>query len=63
VLSFLALVYGFLAFFTLSSLERNRREAVVDGPALSFASHGLLAASFTGAALVAGFGLWSNLVH
>jgi hypothetical protein len=63
VLAFLALMYGFVAFFILNSLERNRREALVDGPVLSFAGHGLMAASATGAALVIGFAIWSNFVH
>jgi len=63
VLSFLAVAYGFLAIFVLSSLERNRREAVVDGPMLVAAGHGLMAASASGAALALGFALWSNFVH
>ena len=63
MLSFLALAYGFVAIFTLTSLERNRREEVVDGPILTLAGHGLMAASATGAALVMGFAIWSNFVH
>lgn len=63
MLSFLALIYGFVAFFVLSSLERNRRQAIIDGPVLSFAGHGLMAASAAGAALVVGFAVWSNFVH
>ena len=62
-MSFLALMYGFVAFFVLSSLERNRREEVVDGPLLHLAGHGLMAASATGAALVVGMAMWSNFVH
>ena len=63
MLSFLALAYGFLTIFTMTSLERNRREEVVDGPILMLAGHGLMAASATGAALVVGFAIWSNFVH
>ncbi len=61
--SFLALAYGFLTIFTMTSLERNRREEVVDGPILVLAGHSLMAASATGAALVIGFAVWTNFVH
>lgn len=62
MLSVFALAYGFLTIFTMTSLERNRREEVVDGPMLILAGHGLMAASATGAALVVGFAIWSNFV-
>lgn len=61
--SFLALTYGFVAIFIMTSLERNRREEVVDGPMLTLAGHGLMAASVTGAALVAGSAVWASFVH
>lgn len=63
VLSFLALAYGFLTIFTLTSLERNRREEAGDGPMLVLAGHGLMAASATGAALAIGFAVWTSFVH
>ena len=63
MLSFLALAYGFLTIFVMTSLERNRREEVVDGPILVLAGHGLMAASATGAALAIGFAVWTNFVH
>jgi hypothetical protein len=63
VFSFIALAYGFLTVFVMTSLERNRREEVVDGPMLILAGHGLMAASATGAALALGFAVWTNFVH
>ena len=62
MMSFLALMYGFVAFFVLNSLERNRREEVQDGAVLLFAGHGLMAASATGAALVIGAAVWANFI-
>ena len=63
VLSFLALIYGFMAMFVMSSLERNRRDEIKDGPVLSFAGHGLMAASATGAALVISMSAWTSIVR
>ena len=63
MLSFLALLYGFLAFFVLNSLERNRREELSDTPILTLAGHGLMSASATGAALVVGMAVWTNFVR
>jgi len=63
VVAFFTVIYGFVAIFVLSSLERNRRQAVMDGPVLSFAGHGLMAGSATAAAIVAAFAMWSALAH
>ena len=49
--TFLVLAYGFVTTFILSSLSRNRREERADAPILTYAGHGLLAASATAAAL------------
>jgi hypothetical protein len=49
--TFLVLAYGFVTTFILSSLSRNRREERPDAPILTYAGHGLLAASVTAAAL------------
>lgn len=61
VFSFFALIYGFLAMFVTSTLERNRRHQVADAPVLLFAGHGLMAASATGAALVLGAAAWTAI--
>ena len=49
--TFLVLAYGFVTTFILSSLSRNRREERPDAPILTYAGHGLFAASATAAAL------------
>ena len=63
VFSFLALAYGFLTIFVMTSLERNRRDEVSDGPILIMAGNSLMASSATGGALAAGLAIWSNFVH
>ncbi len=63
VFSFLTLMYGFLAMFVVTSLERNRRKALRDAPILTYAGHGLMAASIAGAALFSGAAAWVAFVH
>ncbi len=63
VLSVFALLYGFVAMFVLSSLKRNRREQRPDAPILALTGRGLMAASVTGAALVASAAAWASLGH
>ncbi|RVT92829.1 hypothetical protein [Sphingomonas crocodyli] len=55
-----ALIYGFVAMFVVSSIQRNRREQREHAPALIFAGRGLMAASATGAALLIGSAAWAN---
>lgn len=62
VFSFFALIYGFLAMFVVSCLERNRREQLQDAPILTFAGHGLLAASATGALLTLSAAAWTTII-
>ncbi|WP_246152568.1 hypothetical protein [Sphingomonas montanisoli] len=54
------LIYGFVAMFVLTSMQRNRREQRAHAPALVFAGRGLMAASATGAALLIGGAAWAN---
>lgn len=61
VFAFFALIYGFLAMFVTSALERNRRRQIEDAPVLVFAGHGLMAASAAGAALVLGTAAWTAI--
>ncbi|ATE63691.1 hypothetical protein CMV14_04140 [Rhizorhabdus dicambivorans] len=49
--AFLMLAYGFVATFVMGSLSRNRREERPDTPILTYAGHGLMAVSVTGACL------------
>lgn len=51
MMGFMVLAYGFVAAFVLTSLSRNRRDARPDAPILTYAGHGLLAASAAGACL------------
>jgi len=61
MLSFLALIYGFMAIFVVSSLERNRRDNIHDAPVLTLAGHGLMAASAAGGCLILGSAAWTGI--
>lgn len=54
--------YGFVVMFIFSSLRRNRREAREDAPVLTLASHGLMAASAAGGALLLSAAAWANFI-
>lgn len=56
------LAYGFLTSFVLSSLSRNRREERPDAPILTYAGHGLMAASVTGGCLALSAAAWSSFL-
>lgn len=51
MMGMMVLAYGFVTAFVLTSLSRNRREARSDAPILTYAGHGLLAASATAGCL------------
>lgn len=62
MMTFMVLAYGFVASFVLSSLSRNRRDARPDAPILTYAGHGLMAASAAGACLALSAAAYGSLL-
>ena len=58
MMTFLVLAYGFVASFVLVSFSRNEREQRPHTPILTYAGHGLMAASAAGGVLAIGSALF-----